>query len=108
MVVVYYKHKRECQTMTDDGGLGTEARAWIEATVGGRVVSVDRWIHARPMWRVEVEGPAGRRAYMARGRRGEESALAAVYDLAHEARVIERLVAVGVPTPTPHGFHPGL
>jgi aminoglycoside phosphotransferase (APT) family kinase protein len=108
MVVVYYKHKRGCQTMTDEGGLGPEARAWIEATVGGGVVSVDRWIHARPMWRVEVDGPDGPRAYMARGRRGEESALAAVYDLAHEARVIERLVAVGVPTPTPHGFHPGL
>ncbi len=91
-----------------DGGLGDRARAWIEATVGGRVTAVERRIHARPMWRVDVDGPDGRRSYLARGARGGESALAAVYDLAHEAAVIERLVAVGVPTPTPHGFQPDL
>ncbi len=50
-----------------DSGLGAAARAWIEATTGGRVASVDRWIHARPMWRVDVDGPDGRRSYMARG-----------------------------------------
>jgi aminoglycoside phosphotransferase (APT) family kinase protein len=91
-----------------DGGLGAEARAWIEATVGGRITAVERRIHARPMWRVDVDGPDGRRSYFARGARGGESALAAVYDLAHEAAVIERLVAAGVPTPTPHGFQPDL
>jgi aminoglycoside phosphotransferase (APT) family kinase protein len=60
------------------------------------------------MWRVEVDGPDGRRCFMARGARGSESALAAVYDLPREARVVERLQAVGVPTPRSHGFEPAL
>ena len=74
-----------------DGGLGDRARAWIEATVGGRVTAVERRIHARPMWRVDVDGPDGPRSYFARGARGRESALAA--DMVRESAELAILVA---------------
>jgi aminoglycoside phosphotransferase (APT) family kinase protein len=84
----------------DGGGLGPGVAAWIEAELGGRVSRVERRIHPRPMWEVDVVRSDGAVVpVFVRGERGSGSALASVYDLAREAAVVRRLSAAGVATP---------
>jgi aminoglycoside phosphotransferase (APT) family kinase protein len=79
-------------------GLPAGVAEWIAEVTGGPVIAVERRIHARPMWIATVRAPEGDVEIFVRGERGSGSALAAVYDLEREARVVASLSAAGVAT----------
>jgi aminoglycoside phosphotransferase (APT) family kinase protein len=76
--------------------------AWIERTVGGRVVRVDRLARWRPAWDVDVEVGGRTMALHARGER--EARIAMPYRIADEVAVHNLLEAHGVPVPHAHGL----
>lgn len=86
--------------------LSVTARRWIASLVGGGEARVSPFGHTRPLWSVDVVRPDGMIPLFVRGARDSGSVLAAVYDLAREARVIRALTELGMPTPAFVGFDP--
>jgi aminoglycoside phosphotransferase (APT) family kinase protein len=81
--------------------------AWIGNVAGGSVARLERFVHTRPMWTVDVRRPDGTVVELfARGDRGPASALSSVYDLAREAVVVKALTHAGVPTPRFVAYEP--
>jgi aminoglycoside phosphotransferase (APT) family kinase protein len=90
----------------DDQGLDPEVLRWAGDVIGGEIVAVRRFVHARPMWELDAVRTDGERVDLfLRGDRGPGSALAPVYDLAREADVVRALSAAGIPTPAFVGYH---
>lgn len=86
-----------------------EALRWIGEAVDGDVVRAEPFLHTRPMWTVDVRLASGPTLELfVRGDRGAASALAAVYNLEREARIVQALTRVGVPTPSYVAFSPEL
>jgi hypothetical protein len=84
------------------------AFAWVESTLGGKVVRAERQPRWRPAWFIEV-APAGDPgaepiAVYFRGERGESEH--GVYTLEHEMRVLQLLEQHGIPVPHVYGFCP--
>ena len=80
--------------------LDAGARAWLGDVVGGRVTRAEVFAHTRPMWIADVARADGSTVELfVRGDRGPASALAAVYDLAREALIVQALTRLAVPTP---------
>ena len=77
-------------------------RAWVEAKLGGRIVSAERQPRWRPAWYLEVETDEGLRSVYFRGDRGISDA--AVYALEHEMACLQVLEAQGIPVPHVYGF----
>jgi len=83
---------------------------WIEAQLGGRIVSFERQARWRPAFFLELELERGagrggeRRLLYLRGERGELDH--GVYPLEHESRVLQVLEAEGIPVPHVYGFCP--
>jgi hypothetical protein len=76
--------------------------AWVERTVGGQVVRVERLARWRPAWDVDVDDGGRLLALHARGER--ESRQAMPYWIADERRTHELLEAQGVPVPHVYGY----
>ena len=83
--------------------------AWIEATAGGRAVSVQRR-HAggaREGWWVDVESPGGVRELFLRRDAGNGPLSGTRYSLEREGRTLQALRGTGLPVPEVLGIHPG-
>jgi aminoglycoside phosphotransferase (APT) family kinase protein len=81
-------------------------RAWIEANMQGRVISVERQPRWRPCWYVEFEetGTRARKPLYVRSRRSQSELL--FFPLAHEAEVLRVLHESGIPSPVIYGLCP--
>jgi aminoglycoside phosphotransferase (APT) family kinase protein len=75
---------------------------WIERTIGGSVVHLERIPRWRAGWFVDVERDGERLALYARGARGPD--FPSPYDLQHEERVHRLLEEHGFPVPHVHGL----
>jgi aminoglycoside phosphotransferase (APT) family kinase protein len=75
---------------------------WIERTIGGSVVHLERIPRWRAGWFVDVDRDGERLALYARGARGPD--FPSPYDLDHEARVHRLLEDHGFPVPHVHGL----
>ena len=84
--------------MGDEVGL----RAWVERTVGGRVVRVFRVPRWRPAWDIDLEVDGRIVPLHARGER--EPRLVMPYKIADEVAVHDLLEANGVPVPHAYGL----
>jgi aminoglycoside phosphotransferase (APT) family kinase protein len=80
------------------------AFAWIEQTLGGRIVAFERQERWRPAWFLELERGRERLSLYFRGDRGETDH--GVYGLERELRVLEVLEKRGIPVPHVYGFCP--
>jgi aminoglycoside phosphotransferase (APT) family kinase protein len=80
-----------------------QLRAWVERTIGGRVVHLERQPRWRPAWYLDLERPDGTQLPIyVRGDRGIQSGGA--YSLEHEYRILQVLEQQGIPVPHVHGF----
>jgi hypothetical protein len=80
------------------------AFAWIERTLGGKIVRADRQPRWRPAWFLDLERDGAIVPLYFRGDRGQSDH--GVYGLEHEMRVLEVLEAHGIPVPHVHAFCP--
>ena len=93
------------------GGLGEigpewrRAFAWVEQTLGGRVLRAERQARWRPAWFLDVERDGEILPLYWRGDRGLEG-INSVYDVRYEATFYPILEAHGVPVPHLHGLCP--
>lgn len=90
----------------DDAGVAT-LRAFIERTMGGKIVRMERQLRWRPAWFVDVErGGVERGAETLKLHlRGDRGGGVSIFpDLKREADVIELLDEGGVPVPHIHGY----
>jgi len=78
--------------------------AWVEETLGGRLVSVERQERWRPSWFLDLEREGEVVPLYFRGDRGLTDH--GVYPLEHEMRVFELLERHGLIVPHVHGFCP--
>jgi len=86
-----------------------DAFAWVEETVGGRLVSIEAHPRWRPAWYLEVERDGERLPLYWRGARTEWGA--DIEPLEREGKIMEVLEAHGVSVPHCYGLHldpPGL
>ncbi|MEM7311479.1 MAG: phosphotransferase, partial [Planctomycetota bacterium] len=86
-----------------------DAFAWVEKTVGGRLVEIDAQHRWRPAWYLEVEKEGERLPLYWRGARTEWGA--DIEPLEREGKIMEVLEAHGVRVPHVFGLHldpPGL
>ena len=80
------------------------AFAWIERTLGGRIVRAERQPRWRPAWFLDLERDGAIVPLYFRGDRGESDH--GVYALEHEMRVLGVLEAQGIPVPHVHALCP--
>ena len=80
----------------------TRLAAWIERTLGGRVVRVDKLARWRPAWDVDLDVDGRPLELHVRGER--EARLAMPYRIADEVRVHDLLEAHDVPVPHAYGL----
>jgi aminoglycoside phosphotransferase len=73
---------------------------WVEATLGGRILRVERQPRWRPAFHLDLERDGGVLPLHFRGARIEKG----VYPLEREAQVLRLLEAEGIPVPHVHGF----
>ncbi len=78
------------------------AFAWVEATLGGRILRFERQPRWRPAWNFDLEHDARVMALHFRGARIERG----VYPLEREMQVLKLLEREGIPVPHVHGFCP--
>ncbi len=79
------------------------AFAWVEQTVGGRVVRAERQARWRPAWFLDVERDGEVLPLYWRGDRGLEG-INSIYDVRYEATFYPILEAHGIPVPHLHGL----
>ena len=79
------------------------AFAWVEKTVGGRIVHARRQARWRPAWFLDVERDGEVLPLYWRGDRGLEG-INSVYDVRYEAKFFPILEAHGIPVPHLHGI----
>jgi aminoglycoside phosphotransferase (APT) family kinase protein len=77
------------------------AFAWIEKTLGGKLVRWQRHHRWRPAWFLTLERDGERIPLYWRGARGELDH--GIYDLAYEGRILGVLEKNGIPVPHVHG-----
>ena len=80
----------------------TRLAAWIERTLGGRVVRVDKLARWRPAWDVDLDVDGRPLELHVRGER--EARLAMPYRIADEVRVHDLLETHDVPVPHAYGL----
>ena len=90
--------------MSDVGAEWRHAFAWIERTLGGRIVRAERQPRWRPAWFLDLERDGAIVPLYFRGDRGQADH--GVYALEHEWRVLGVLEAHGIPVPHVHAFCP--
>jgi aminoglycoside phosphotransferase (APT) family kinase protein len=78
------------------------AFAWVERTVGGRIVRFERQPRWRPAWHFDVERAGRVLPLHFRGARIERG----VYPLEREMHILQLLEREGIPVPHVHGFCP--
>ncbi|HXW35541.1 MAG TPA: phosphotransferase family protein [Acidimicrobiales bacterium] len=88
--------------MTDD--TWTRAKAWIEATIGGRVVEEHRQPRWRPAWFVDVELTNGKMVPLYW--RGDRGLVPGASPLRIESDVLEILEDEHIPVPHVYGYCP--
>ena len=76
--------------------------AWVERTIGGRVVRIQRLQRWRPAWDLDVD--LGDRILPLHGRGEREANMAMPYWIADERRTHDLLEAHGVPVPHVYGY----
>ena len=76
--------------------------AWVERTIGGRVVRIQRLQRWRPAWDLDVD--LGDRILPLHGRGEREANMAMPYWIADERRTHDLLEAHGVPVPHAYGY----
>ncbi len=79
------------------------AFAWVEETVGGRVVRAERQARWRPAWFLDVERDGEILPLYWRGDRGLEG-INSVYDIRYESTFYPILEAHGIPVPHLYGL----
>jgi Phosphotransferase enzyme family len=92
--------------------LSADLVGWIESTIGGRIVSVERQGRWRPHFFVDVKRPDGEVvSALVRFPRDPEliadRAFLTKFDIGHEARVLSALQGMGFPVARYYGFHEG-
>lgn len=92
--------------------LSTGLVEWVESTIGGKVVAVERQGRWRPHFFVAVQRPDGEVvSALARFPRDPEliadRAFLTKFDIGHEARVLNALQGLGFPVARYYGFHEG-
>lgn len=80
------------------------AVAWLESTLGGRVVSATRQPRWRPAWFADLERPDG--TLVPLYWRGDRGLVPGASPLRREADVLTVLEAEGIPVPHVYGFCP--
>ncbi len=80
------------------------AFAWIEETLGGKIVRAERQARWRPAWFIDLERGGELLPLYFRGERGEADL--GVYSLEREMSVLQVLEASDIPVPHVHGFCP--
>jgi aminoglycoside phosphotransferase (APT) family kinase protein len=80
------------------------AVAWLESTLGGRVVAATRQPRWRPAWFADLERPDG--SLVPLYWRGDRGLVPGASPLRREAEVLTLLEAEGIPVPHVYGFCP--
>lgn len=78
----------------------TNIRNWVQERVGGEVVSIERLMRWRPVWRVDYKKDGLDKAVLVKGDRP----CTQLYSLKHEMLVMEVLEKHGVGVPHIHGW----